>query len=313
MSAAVESCGGGWRLAKARRRPTGVFVSGMAVGGGSCSDRAGYAQQSPALKRVVCKYGDVVRSRDSGCPTANHRSAETGQQAPAAAATNNNNNNNSRTKVAAATRIERGVRRETEREREGGVSQKKKSRKSRSPCVKLDHWCSDARPEQTFFFFFFCPVHRCCYPPPNPLRSFGQPLGLREWTGTRATFNCSCLKQTFFLQPPKPNSVVMATTAEVSSTFSHYFIFECKSFFKKCWRNRRHFQIMKRQECQVQKRDDSLAGLERGFSRKAAITWRLESHGALWSSVNNSLGDNTFHSEPTSTDDTQRSRRAFIF
>jgi hypothetical protein len=146
-------------------------VSGMAVGGGSCSDRAGYAQQSPAAKRVVCKYGDVVRSRDSGCPTANHRSAETGQQAPAAAT--NNNNNNSRTKVAAATRIERGVRRE-------GSFPKKKSRKSRSPCVKLDHWCSDARPEQTFFFFFFCPVHRCCYPPPNPLRSFGQPLGLRE-------------------------------------------------------------------------------------------------------------------------------------
>lgn len=47
-----------------------------------------------------------------------------------------------------------------------------------------------------------------------------------------------------------------------------------------------------------------MAGLERGFSRKAAITWRLESHGALWSSVNNSLDDNTFHSEPTSTDDT---------
>jgi hypothetical protein len=61
---------------------------------------------------------------------------------------------------------------------------------------------------------------------------------------------------------------------------------------------------MKRQKCQVQKCDDSLAGLERGFSRKAAITWRLESHGALWSSVNNPLGDNTFHSEPTSTDDT---------
>lgn len=149
-------------------------MSGMAVGGGSCSDRAGYAQQSPALKRVVCKYGDVVRSRDSGCPTANHRSAETGQQAPAAAT--NNNNNNSRTKVAAATRIERGVR----REREVGVSQKRRAEKVVRRVLSWTIGALTLVPNRRFFFFFFCPIHRCCYPPPNPLRSFGQPLGLRE-------------------------------------------------------------------------------------------------------------------------------------
>jgi hypothetical protein len=76
------------------------------------------------------RYGDVVRSRDSGCPTANHRSAETGQQAPAAAT--NNNNNNSRTKVAAATRIERGVRRE--RERGGEFPKKEEPKKSFAVC-----------------------------------------------------------------------------------------------------------------------------------------------------------------------------------
>lgn len=142
------------------------------------------------------RYGDVVRSRDSGCPTANHRSAETGQQAPAAAT--NNNNNNSRTKVAAATRIERGVR----REREVGVSQKRRAEKVVRRVLSWTIGALTLVPNRRFFLLLL-PSSSLLLSPTKPTSFIWTAVGIERVNRNTCDIRLQLFETNFFSPAPK--------------------------------------------------------------------------------------------------------------